>query len=83
MHSYLRSIGFGDAITSEYDVEKLLADVFGSFDYREAVKEEDGKRAFVELKKSYNRRLELNSAASWMRMDSTASIIFRIWKGMV
>lgn len=53
MHSYLRSIGFGDAITSEYDVEKLLADVFGSFDYREAVKEEDGKRAFVELKKPY------------------------------
>lgn len=59
MHSYLRSIGFGDAITSEYDVEKLLADVFGSFDHREAVKEEDGKRAFVELKKSYGPEIGL------------------------
>ena len=52
MHSYLRSIGFGDSISSEHDVELLLEEVFRSYEHREAVKEE-GNRAFLELTKSF------------------------------
>lgn len=52
MHSYLRSIGFGDSISSEHDMELLLEEVFRSYEHREAVKEE-GNRAFLELTKSF------------------------------
>lgn len=53
MHSYLRAIGFSNSIISEYDVELLLDDIFRNYEQREAVKSEDGKRAFVELSKSF------------------------------
>lgn len=53
MHSYLRAIGFGDTMKSEYDVQLLLDDVFQSYEHQEAAKEEEGNRAFVELTKSY------------------------------
>ena len=53
MHSYLRAIGFSNSILSEYDVELLLDDIFRNYERREAVKSEDGRRAFVELSKSF------------------------------
>lgn len=53
MHSYLRAIGFSDALSSEYETEQLLEEVYRTYERREAVKEEDGKRAFVELTKSF------------------------------
>ena len=53
MHSFLRAIGFSDSISTEYDVEELLEDVFKNYQHREAVKEEDGKRAFIEMDKSF------------------------------
>lgn len=53
MHSYLRAIGFGDSISSEHDVELLLDDIFHTYQNHEAVKEEDGKRAFMEVSKSF------------------------------
>lgn len=53
MHAFLRAIGFTQATQSEYEVEKLLDDVFQNYQRREAVKSEDGKKAFLELTKIY------------------------------
>lgn len=53
MHSYLRAIGFSETVCSEYDVELLLDDIYRNYDQRKAVKSEDGKRAFVEMSKSF------------------------------
>ena len=57
MHSYLRAIGFGYTMKSEYEVQLLLDDVFRSYEHREAVKEEEGNRAFLELTKFYGPEL--------------------------
>ena len=53
MHSYLRAIGFGDVIASEHEAEVLLDNLFHTYDERNAVKEETGNRAFIELSKSF------------------------------
>lgn len=53
MHSYLRAIGFGDSISTEHDMEQLLSDIFHSYERHGAVKIEDGRRAFIEMAKSF------------------------------
>ncbi len=53
MHSYLRAIGFADSITTERDLEQLLDEIFRSYEEHGAVKIEDGRRAFVEMAKSF------------------------------
>lgn len=68
MHKYLRSIGFTDSITCEYDVEQLLNDLFHTYDRRETVRSEDGKRAFVQFSKSYGPNIGL-SLCGEMDMD--------------
>lgn len=53
MHTFLRAIGFTEATQSEYEVELLLEDVFQNYQRRIAVKAEDGRKAFLELTKTY------------------------------
>ena len=53
MHPFLRAIGFDTQATTEREVELLLDNLFHTYDHREAVKEETGTRAFVELSKSF------------------------------
>lgn len=50
MHSYLRAIGFS-RLTRESEVDNLLANVYESFDHRDAVREND--TAFVQMTKDY------------------------------
>lgn len=50
MHSYLRAIGFSK-IKKESEVDKLLAEVYKSFDHRNAVKVDNG--AFLEMEKEF------------------------------
>lgn len=50
MHSYLRAIGFGN-IKKESEAERLLEEVYKSFDHREAVK--DGQSVFLEMEKEF------------------------------
>jgi len=52
MHSYLRAIGFSE-INSEYEMEKLLDDLFRTYEKHDAVKLEGEHRAFVEMTKSF------------------------------
>ncbi len=58
MHKFLRSIGFGSMPTSEYEVEKLLEDVYSTCHQHIAVKREDGS-AYVELSRSYGPNMGL------------------------
>ena len=50
MHSYLRAIGFGN-IKKESEAERLLEEVYKSFDHREAVK--NGQSVFLEMEKEF------------------------------
>ena len=53
MHSYLRSIGFAKALKSEHETELLLEKIYHTAQRREAVREDDGNRAFLELSRSF------------------------------
>lgn len=50
MHLYLRAIGFSK-LKTESDIEKLLEEVYKSYDHREVVKLEQS--AFIEMKKAF------------------------------
>ena len=53
MHPFLRSIGFDTELSSEREIELLLDNLFHTYDHRMAAKDESGKKAFVELSKSF------------------------------
>ena len=59
MHSYLRAIGFSRAFPSEHELDMLLDNIIHSFDERKVVREEDGPRAFIELKKEFGPNIGL------------------------
>lgn len=50
MHSYLKSIGFG-SIVKESEIDEILKEVYQKYDYRNAVKKEEG--AFVEMYRKF------------------------------
>lgn len=50
MHSYLKSVGFG-SIAKESEVDEILKEVYQRYDYRNAVKKEEG--AFVEMYRKF------------------------------
>lgn len=50
MHSYLKSIGFGK-ISKESEIDEILQDVYQNYEYRTAVKKEEG--AFVEMYRKF------------------------------
>ena len=53
MHEYLRSIGFAETFSSEYDLDMFLDEFFSTYQQRRAVRNEDGTRTFMELSKTF------------------------------
>ena len=53
MHQYLDAIGFKNTFFREADIERMLDNLFQSFDDRQAAREEIPGCAFLEMSKSY------------------------------
>ena len=59
MHQYLDAIGFKNTFFREADIERMLDNLFQSFDDRQAAREEIPGCAFLEMSKSYGPGIEI------------------------
>ena len=59
MHPFLRSIGFSDAFSSEYELNLLLDNLVSTYDHRKSVKLDEGVRSFVEMTKTFGPNMGL------------------------
>ena len=55
MHSFLRSIGFSERHITEYDIKKLLDDIYPHYEQMVSVIGKDRKTVFMELSKSFGK----------------------------